>query len=237
MKWSKSDYQELPAETLQDLDSRQADRINQLQSAYHVQFEKQLRQPLALTNYLYLDLLDRARKEFHWDQKPGGQFVDVGSQHFYYARVLHAFFQPQALTGIEVEGYRLYQDGFSRYDYATAYIQGLRNTEYRVMDFCDFDEEVDGITCFYPFFEPEALVRWRLPLKVFRPELLAQTMARVLRPNGFVFMVNRGEQEGDIASQIMDKTELRLVGHFTCPDPLIEWKELPIVTLWKKDVS
>ncbi len=111
-----------------------------------------------------------------------------------------------------MEGYRLYQDGHSRFDYATASIQGLTNTYYRVMDFCDFDDTVGGVTCFYPFFEPEALVRWRLPLKAFHPELLTQTIGRVVRPKGFVFMVNRGEEDGAIACRLMAETKLDLVG-------------------------
>jgi hypothetical protein len=234
VKWSKPNFEELAVGTLQNLTSQQINRIRQLQSIYPVAFEGQLRQSLALTNYLYLDLLDRARQNFQWKVNPGGCLVDVGSQHFYYASVLHAFFQPQTLSGIELEGYRIYQDGYSRFDYAMAYIRGLPNTQYRVMDFCNFNEEVDGITCFYPFFEPKALVRWRLPLKVFRPELLVQTMARVLRINGFVFMVNRGETEAKIARQLMAETGLTLVGQCTFPDPLTDWNGPPWVSLWRK---
>jgi len=235
MKWSKPHFEEPAAGILQDLNTHQTQRIQQLKSADAVAFEDRLRHTLALTNYQYLDLLDRARQQFLWQPDPGGHLVDVGSQNFYYAPVLHAFFQPQSLTGIEVEGYRIYQDGYSRFDYATAYIRGLSNTQYRVMDFCEFDEPVDGITCFYPFLEPKALVRWRLPLKVFRPELMAYTMARVLRPKGFVFMVNRGEAEGAIAKDLMANTNLRLVGQWTCSDPLTEWNGPPIISLWKKD--
>ncbi|MDT7043960.1 hypothetical protein [Candidatus Nitronereus thalassa] len=194
-----------------------------------------MRQSLALTNYLYLDLLDRAFQNFPWKVSPGAHIVDVGSQNFYYASVLHAFFQPKALVGIELEGYRIYQDGHSRFDYAMAYIQDMPNTQYRVMDFCDFDGEVDGITCFYPFFEPNALVRWRLPLKVYRPELLAQTMARVLKVNGFVFMVNRGERGGVKACQFMVASGLNLVAQCTFPDPITDWNGPPCVSLWRKE--
>ena len=234
MKWSKPHFEEPVAGTLQNLPSQQINRIRQLQSNYQVAFEGQLRQSLALTNYLYLDLLDRARQHFQWQVAPGAHIVDVGSQHFYYASALHAFFQPQALTGIELEGYRIYQDGHSRVDYAMAHIRNLPNTQYRVMDFCDFNEEVDGLTCFYPFFEPNALVRWRLPLKVFRPELLARTMARVLKVNGVVFMVNRGETEGGRARQLLAASGLKLVGQCTFPNPLIDWNGPPWISLWRK---
>jgi SAM-dependent methyltransferase len=193
-----------------------------------------MRQSLALANYLHLDLLDRARDAFQWTPDSGANLVDVGSQHFYYASVLHAFFQPQKLTGVEIEGYRICQDGYSRFDYAMTYIRDLPNTQYQVIDFCDFTEAADGITCFYPFVEPVALVRWRLPLKVFRPELLAQTMARVLRPKGFVFMVNCGEEEGVNACRLVVGADLKLVGQLICPDPLTEWKEFPVISLWEK---
>ena len=116
-----------------------------------------MRQSLALANYLYLDLLDRAHHAFQWTPDGGATLVDVGSQHLYDAPVLHAFFQPQKLTGVEVEGYRICQDGYSRFDYAMAYIRDLPNTQYQIMDFCEFDDAVDGITCFYPFVEQVAL--------------------------------------------------------------------------------
>jgi len=192
-----------------------------------------MRQSIALANYLYFDLLDRAYHAFQWMPDSGMTLVDMGSQHFYYAQALHVFFQPRKLTGVEVEGYRVCQDGYSRFDYATAYIRDLPNTQYQVMDFCDFTEAADGITCFYPFVEP-ALVRWRLSLKVFRPELLAQTMARVLRPKGFLFMVNCGEEEGVNACRLMAGVDLKLVGQLIYPDPLTEWKEFPVMSLWEK---
>ncbi|MFB3070871.1 MAG: hypothetical protein ACE1ZK_02275 [Nitrospirales bacterium] len=116
-----------------------------------------MRQSLALANYLYLDLLDRAHHAFQWTPDGGATMVDVGSQHLYDAPVLHAFFQPQKLTGVEVEGYRICQDGYSRFDYAMAYIRDLQNTQYQIMDFCEFDDAVDGITCFNPFVEQVAL--------------------------------------------------------------------------------
>lgn len=200
-----------------------------------MKFENRLRQSLAVANYLYLDLLDRAEDVFQWVPRPSGTLVDVGSQHFYYAQALHAFFQPKALTGVEVEGYRVGQDGHSRVDYARAYIRDVPNTQYQIRDFCDFNEAVDGITCFYPFFEPVALVRWRLPLKVFHPKRLVQAMERALRHQGFVFMVNSGEEEGAIARQLMAETSLKLVGQFTCFDPLTEWKAYPVVGLWRKE--
>lgn len=234
MKWSKSSYVEPTVGTFQDLSSVQIRRISELQTVYPVSFEGQLRQSLALTNYQYLDLLERSRENFQWQLGSCAHIVDVGSQNFYYASALHAFFQPQKLTGIEVEGYRIYQDGYSRFDYATTYIQGLPNTHYQVMDFCDFDESVDGITCFYPFLEPKALVRWRLPLKVFCPELMVETMARLLHPKGFVFMVNRGEKEGAIAKQLLSSTSLTLIGQWTCSDPLTDWNGPPVVSLWTK---
>ncbi|MEC4681319.1 MAG: hypothetical protein VST67_11575 [Nitrospirota bacterium] len=64
-------------------------------------------------------------------------------------------------------------------------------------------------------------------------EPLPQTMARVLRPKGFVFMVNCGEEKAN-ACRLMAGADLKLVGQLTCPDPFTEWKELPIVSLWEK---
>jgi len=59
-------------------------------------------------------------------------------------------------------------------------------------------------------------------------------MVRVLRPKGFVFMGNCGEKEGANACRLMAGADLKLVGQWICPDPLTEWKELPILSLWEK---
>ncbi len=52
--------------------------------------------------------------------------------------------------------------------------------------------------------------------------------------NGFVFMVNCGEEEGVNACRLVVGADLKLVGQLICPDPLTEWKELPVVSLWEK---
>ncbi len=83
LKWSRPHFQETPAGTLQDLTSTQSQRIRQLKLSYPVAFEDRIRQSLALANYLYLDLLDRARHAFQWTPDSDATLVDVGSQHFF----------------------------------------------------------------------------------------------------------------------------------------------------------
>ena len=170
---------------------------------------------------------------FGWRPQPGQTLVDVGSQHFYYASVLQVFFQPATLTGVELEGYRICQDGFSRYDYAMTYIRDSPNVRYEVMDFCDFHDRVDGITCWYPFVEPEALVRWRLPLHVFRPQELVTAMIRTLRPNGFVLMVNHGVNEWALAKQLMEVAPFQCIGQWVGAGLLLDKPVAPVVSIWQ----
>ena len=197
IKWPRRRYHEQPAEVLpESLTPRQQHRIEALREKYGVRFEEQFHSSTALENYEYLDLFDQIQEKQDWKPCFGQELIDVGSLNFYYASALHAFFHPKQLQGIELEGYRVYTNFYSRFDYAQCYIRRLSNTTYSVMDFCDFRGVADGITCFYPFVKPEPLVAWRLPLKVFRPHRLFENCVRTLRTGGFLLMINHGKTKG-----------------------------------------
>ena len=71
-------------------------------------FESYYGQHTTLANYAYLDLLDQAWTAIGRPLPQGGSVTDVGCANFWYARTLHTFFRPAKLTGVEVEGFRVY---------------------------------------------------------------------------------------------------------------------------------
>ena len=234
--WSRRNYREEPAQTLPvSLSAEQQQSIQRLQLKYDVKFEDQFASSTALENYEYLDLFDQAQDQLNWQLAYGQELVDVGSLNFYYAPALHAYFHPRRLSGIELEGYRVYTNLYNRFEYAQCYIRPYPNTSYTVMDFCDYSGTVDGITCFYPFVIPEPLIAWRLPLKVFRPQRLFEQIFRSLKTKGFLLMMNHGEEEVQVAFTLAQHSGLKL----QCPplpvSPLFPRAEVPYVSLWHKD--
>jgi len=235
LKWVHRHYHEQPTYTLpESLTPHQQRRIEALRVKYRVQFENQFNVSTTLENYEYLDLLDQTKETLGWNPDVHKKMVDVGSLNFYYAPALHAFFQPGELQGIELEGYRIYTNLYSRFDYAQCYIRPFANTSYTVMDFCHYTGTVDAITCFYPFVKPEPLVAWRLPLKVFQPQRLFERMTQSLRTDGFVLMMNHGEDEAQWACDFAQRSGLRLQSPPQPIPPLFPRAEMPIISVWHR---
>lgn len=83
-----------------------------------------------------------------------------------------AFFRPTSLTGVDLEGLRLYPNSDNRDDAVSGIIAGLPHTTFTAI------ERVDVITAWFPFVTPAPILAWRLPLTVFSPERL---FARIVR--------------------------------------------------------
>lgn len=234
LKWSRKGYREQAAKSLVNLPAAQEKRIETLKKKYSIAFEDAHHQLTSLENYLYLDLLDQSARKFDWKPEAGLKVVDAGSKSFYYAAVLNAFFKPKKLIGIEIEGYCIYQDWHSRFDYAQYYISPYPHAEYRVMDFCEYDEGADVITYFYPFVTRQELVDWTLPLKFFGPERIFENIHRNLKPGGFYWMVNHGEEEAEIAFGLVSQLPFEKLGHFADSNPLTKRAHSPVVSIWRK---
>ncbi len=100
----------------------------------------------SIRNYEYLDILDRGWRESGMRRPEGGALCDVGCASFWYAAALQAFFRPDRLVGVEVEGHRLFRDGRSRIDYAAGYLEQLPNARFVVADYTNYPEPADVIT-------------------------------------------------------------------------------------------
>jgi SAM-dependent methyltransferase len=233
IRWSRGLYREKPAGKL-DLGPDDAQRVSALKSRYPVQFERHLGQRSSLINYEYLDLLDCAWA--HWQRSPpqGGLVCDVGCASFWYAAALHAFFRPQRLVGVEIEGHRLFRDGRTRIDYAAGYVKDLPATEFVVADYAAADLPADIITAWFPFVTQTAILAWRLPLSLLRPDALFSSMGRNLKRDGVLVMVNHGLGEAKLAGQCCVAAGLTCDGQWAHSGPLSRYRAVPpVISSWR----
>ncbi len=232
LRWSRGTFREDPLGALSELSSSQRDRIQKLVSGYGARFEMRYTTETALLNYAYLDLLDRARQDLKWIVPIKQHTCDLGSAHFAYAAALHTFFRPQTLTGVEVDGHRLYCNGRSRIDYARGHIQDLSNTDYVTADYRQYTQPADIITAWYPFVTPKPLLAWRLPLSLFDPDAVFAQIANNLRIGGQFIMINHSPTEAKIARGIAEAVGLVCTSQYIHETPLRPRTHHPVLTLW-----
>ena len=233
LAWSRGIYRERPAQTLQDLNGVQYERIASLQRRFRVRFEQRATQATALRQYDYLDLLDQGWSALRLPNSTGGTLHDIGASNFWYAPVLHTFFRPARLIGVEVEGHRMYINGYSRHDYAQGYIQDLPNTEFHIQDYRGYRSPADIITAWYPFVTPAPVLAWRLPLSLFAPQTLFSQVARNLQPHGLFLMMNQGRDEATIAASWCRKIGLVRYGSCELRSSLRPRLPAPILSCWR----
>jgi SAM-dependent methyltransferase len=163
----------------------------------------------------------------------GGLVCDVGCASFYYAAALQAFFRPERLVGVEVEGYRLLKGGHSRADHARGYVSRLPNAEFVIADYSTYECAADVITAWYPFLTPQAILAWRLPLSLLEPTALFARIRRNLKPGGRLFMVNHGPREAEIAHGSCEAVGLRSIWRGSvAPGVGPHRLEPPTVSIW-----
>jgi hypothetical protein len=211
IRWSRGAFEETPACELCTVDREQVERIAALRERYQVHFERRMNVATSLNNYEYLDILDRGWGEAGVARPCGGVLCDIGCASFWYAATLQAFFRPDCLIGVEVEGHRLFRDGRTRIDYAAGYLARLPDSHFVVADYCAYREPADVITAWFPFLTPTALLAWRLPLRLLAPGKLFRQVQENLKPGGVFFMVNHGPQEARLAHGLCDAAGLDLI--------------------------
>ncbi len=232
LRWSRGTYREDPLGTRLNLTTTQHIRIEQLASIYGTRFELRFPPETSLTNYSYLDLLDRASHVLNWHISENQDICDVGSANFAYAAALQSFFHPSHLIGTEVEGHRLYCNGRSRIDYAHGHIQDLPNTHYVVSDYRQYNQSSEMITTWFPFVTPKPLLAWRLPLSLFDPTAMFAQIANNLVIGGTFVMINHSPTEAVVARDIAEATGLVCRGQYVHHTPLRPRAQPAVLTLW-----
>lgn len=235
LRWSRAGYVEHPVTRLTGLTSDQETLIKSLSRRYGISFEMRFNRENTLENYHILDLLHQSQMRFQWKMVQSPTLIDVGSKNFYYAPVLQTFFKPRSLIGVEIDGYKVYRDLHSRFDYAQTYIKNLPNAEYQVLDFCDFSGSADFITGFYPFVFIEPLLAWNLPKQSFKPDKIFTKVYETLNDAGYFLMVNHGRAEYEAARELVLLTGLSERGYFSLDDGVFQRDVVPQVSLWQKE--
>lgn len=165
-------------------------------------------------NYLEtLYTIDILKKTFNLNSiKESAKILDIGSKNWFYAQGEYSYFAKHIknieLTGVELDGYRVYADFYSRKDYAEYYIKNLKNTKYLVDNLMNINEEYDYITWFLPFVAEAPLINWGLPLSEFQPEILLKKAYSLLKPNGKMLIVNQGISEFEIQKDLLNKLSI-----------------------------
>jgi SAM-dependent methyltransferase len=214
VRWSRGVFFELPARELPAVAFEQPQRVAALQRRYQVHFEEGMNAATSLNNYEYLDILDRTWTDSGLPRPQGGVVCDVGSASFWYAAALDAFFRPTELVGVEIEGYRLFKDGHSRIDYAAGYVRQIPGARFLVADYIDCNLPADVITAWFPFVRSAALLAWRLPLSMLKPERLFACIYHNLRPKGLLVLVSHGVAEAAIGRLLCKAAGLTLLSTF-----------------------
>jgi SAM-dependent methyltransferase len=233
VRWSRGAFRETPALRLPALPAEQSRRIAALKDRYQARFESELGTQTSLNNYEYLDILDYAWPSTAPAPPHGMELLcDVGCASFWYAAALDAFFRPRAMVGVDVEGYRLFKDGRTRSDYAAGYLSQRSNARFVVADYLGYTEPADLITAWFPFLTPRAILAWRLPLSLLRPERLIRQIHANLKPGGCFVMVNHGPEEAELAHRWCTAAGFRLTYRQSTPSLLSRGRPFPPVVSW-----
>ncbi len=233
LRWSRGTFREpsmgLPTSLLQE----QYLRIAEIAQRYDERFETHYAPETAWLNYGYLDLLDTVRTDLDWEVPKGQSLCDLGCGNFAYARALYTFFRPAHMTGVEVDGHRVYSNGKSRIDYAQGHIQDLPNTTYVVEDYRQYQQRAEIITAWYPFVTPKPLLAWRLPLSLFDPLGLFTQIATNLVFGGTFLMVNHNPSEARVAKGIAESVGLVCRGQYVHTTPVRPRSQPSVLSLWQ----
>ncbi|MGE3175559.1 MAG: hypothetical protein AB7O97_23245 [Planctomycetota bacterium] len=175
-------------------------------------------------NLALLDGLERLLGATALPLGPDGvrRVTDVGCGVFQYATALQRFCRGAGaagasrvvLRGVEVDGHGVYRDGHSRADHARAHAAlAGDDVRFEVADFCGMRLPAqDVVTLLYPFLTRYALLRWGLPLALFRPRELLARAAATLRPGGLLVVANQTAAEFVRLCELLRPLPLQLQG-------------------------
>lgn len=176
--------------------------------------------------------------------------IDVGSGDFHYAFALQRWLArsgaaaPRAvdLCGVEVDGYGVYRDGHARVDHATAHAALATcdgaTVRYAVADAtCLRRPAVDVATAFFPFLSAYACLQWGLPVSRLRPRRFVQRAVAMVRPGGWIVVVNQTASERAQLARLLADQPVRLLAETPWHVEFAPWAARTVGqtgTLWSR---
>jgi len=170
-------------------------------------------------NVYLLDVLEKVWRRLPAPPRPAASesfsALDVGTADWNYVFALHAFLKKRLspsdtpdvaagppgefrLAGLEIDGYGVYSNGYSRCDYAQAYVAALGDpgVSLRFENALEADSPPqDVLFCFFPFLLPYQILDWGLPLRQLKPAELLRRQASWLKPGGLWLLFTHAEEE------------------------------------------
>lgn len=158
-----------------------------------------------------------------WEVPTPLTWLDVGAKNWGYVDGLYALLKARRgsafeLTGLELDGWRIYHDFHSRADYARAYIADKPEARYLVGDVLQHTDTYDVVSCFLPFVFLEPCLAWGLPAEAFQPVRFLQHMAQRVNPGGVLLLVNQD------ATEAQEQAHLLQTLQHAMPDITLQWQ-------------
>jgi hypothetical protein len=148
-----------------------------------------------------LDFLKRQQTELPVFTEPV-HVLEVGVKNWATLPALVAFCeqlteQPLTYSGVELDPWRFFWDGYSRYDHAMTFCAPYPQAHFQAASVLDVTEpEADIIVIVLPFVLETPHVKWGLPKQLFSPENFFQhIITKLLKPGGILIIFNQGELE------------------------------------------
>lgn len=129
------------------------------------------------------------------------EVLDIGAKDWHYLPGAYRFLsrvgtkrsRAVTMTGIELDPYYRYHDGYTRHDYALAYAQGL-SAKYLSGDVLAHQGAYDLVLLLHPFWREREVLDWGLPGACFDIDGLLRHARGMLKPGG-VLMVTAYRSE------------------------------------------
>ena len=174
--------------------------------------------------------------------------IDVGCGDFHYATALQRWLaaatpeREVVLRGIEVDGHGIYRDGHSRADHARAHARLAEraggSVQFQVGDFTRLPlPEQDVVTLLFPFLSAYASLQWGLPLSRLRPARLVAQAVAVVRPGGWILVVNQTSTEAERMRGMLAGQPVDALASVPWACSWLPWADRTldqVATLWQK---
>ena len=187
--------------------------VNETLKKYDLPLLKNLSERNIKENLYFLNIYDKYLSK---KQCSKISLLDIGSKNWNYVKSEYLFVSSLSeephLDGIELDGYRLNNKFYSRFEIAKFYTKDLQNTQYTVGDFMEHEGSYDYIIWILPFITEYPLLRWGLPLKFFKPKKMLEHAYSLLNEGGELLIINQGEEEYKIQQEL--NKELGLIAEY-----------------------